>query len=95
MSQHSIVEQSLPARRIYTVSNFSKRNSAWTESSLRWLIYCSKERHGAKSLTPANGLANAIIRKQGRVLIDELKFFDWLESATPTNGHLLKTDAGA
>lgn len=65
---------------IFTVTNFSKRNPSWTESSLRWLIYCAKERHGAKSLTPANGLEVAIIRKQGRVFLDEEKFFDWLNS---------------
>lgn len=80
MSEHIVAGQITPPRHIFTVTNFSKRNPSWTESSLRWLIYCAKERHGAKSLTPANGLEVAIIRKRGRVFLDEEKFFDWLNS---------------
>lgn len=80
MTEIVAAEPPLLARRIFTVSLFSKRNPTWSESSLRWLIHSSKERHGTKSLSPANGLSNAIIRKQGRVFIDEEKFFDWLET---------------
>ena len=90
MSQDFAVAPQQPRRQILTVSDFSKRNNAWTEASLRWLIHCSKERHGSKSLTPANGLEFAIIRKQGRVLIDEEKFFEWLESGPSNSCHLRK-----
>ena len=92
MTEKIAVDQPLPARRIFNVPLFSKRNPTWSESSLRWLIHCAKERHGAKSLAPANGLAVAIIRKQGRVFIDEEKFFDWLESGISTSSYASKRD---
>lgn len=90
MIEKIAVEQPLLARRIFSVPLFSKRNPTWSESSLRWLIHCAKERHGAKSLSPANGLDIAIIRKQGRVFIDEERFFDWLESGTSTSNRPCK-----
>ena len=90
MSDHAVEGQVAPPRPIFTIFNFSKRNPSWTESSLRWLIYCAKERHSAKSLSPANGLSIAIIRKQGRVFIDEEKFFKWLEAGDSGSGHARK-----
>jgi len=57
---------------IITVVEFSRRHSAFTEQSLRWLIFRSAENGLAKS--------GAIIRLGRRVLIDEEKFFEYLRS---------------
>ena len=55
---------------VITVSEFSKRHSAFTEASLRWLIFRAAE----------NGLANsgALIRIGRRILIDEARFMQYL-----------------
>jgi hypothetical protein len=57
---------------IISVSEFSKRHSAFTEPSVRWLIFRSCE----------NGLleSGAIVRLGRRVLIDEELFFEWVKN---------------
>jgi hypothetical protein len=61
------------ARNLKTVSKFceSHRN-AYTEGSLRWKIFNAD----------SNGLAaaGAIVRDGRRVLIDEDRFFEWLDA---------------
>ena len=59
-----------------TVDQIVKRNPAFTEGGLRWLIFNAG----------SNGLADAIVRiggpdsKRPKVLIDEPKFNSWLET---------------
>jgi len=57
---------------IITVSELSKRHSAFTEASLRWLIFRARD----------NGLdaSGAIVRVGRRLLIDEDLFISWLRS---------------
>lgn len=52
-----------------TVQQLSERNPAFTQPSLRWLIFNAK----------TNGLDKAIVRVGTRVLIDEPRFNRWLE----------------
>ena len=59
------------SRNVSTVKQFCVRNPAFTEGGVRWQIFNEE----------TNGLAEsgAIIRMGRRVLIDEDRFFDWLD----------------
>lgn len=62
-------------RKIYRVSRFAEKHSdAFTEPALRWMLFHRQ----------SNGLANsgAVIQNGRAILIDETKFFAWLESRT-------------
>ena len=52
-----------------TVKQLAEGNPAFTEASLRWLIYRAHE----------NGLDEVIVRVGRRVLFDMERFEDWLE----------------
>ena len=58
-------------RTICSVRQFSDRNPAFSQGALRYLIFNAK----------SNGLQNsgALVRLGRRVLIDESKFFKWLD----------------
>lgn len=57
---------------LLTVKQFPPKHPAFTEPAIRMLIFNEKQ----------NGLADAgaIVRIGRKVLIDEEKFFDWIES---------------
>lgn len=59
-------------RNILTVAQFSERNPAFSQPSLRWLVFKSRE----------NGLdkTGAVLRNGRRVLLDVDRFFIWLDS---------------
>ena len=69
-------------RVVLTVPQFNQRNPAFTESSLRNLIFKADERLGANGTIAGNGLieAGALIRIGRKVLIDEARFFEWIEA---------------
>jgi hypothetical protein len=69
-------------RVVISVRQFSQRNPAFTESSLRNLIFKADERLGANGTIAGNGLieAGALIRIGRKVLIDEARFFEWAEA---------------
>lgn len=71
-----------PRRVIITVRQFSQRNPAFSEAALRNLIFKADGRHCTKGVIPGNGLieAGAIIRIGRKVLVDEARFFEWVES---------------
>ena len=60
-----------PAWSYFTVKQFSERHPAFSESSLRALIFDGN----------TNGLteSGAVVRINRRVLINEPKFFDWVD----------------
>ena len=58
-------------RKVSTVKQFCVRNPAFTEGGVRWQIFNEANNGLAKS--------GAIIRMGRRVLIDEDRFFDWLD----------------
>lgn len=70
-----------PERSVLTVAQFSIKHPAFTAGSLRWMIFNSESRYAADgTVIPGSGLCEAIIRVGRRVLIDEVKFFHWLDS---------------
>ena len=62
-----------------TIRQFSERYPAFSQGSLRNLIHLSSERYSSKGKIPANGLNIALIRIGRKLLIDESKFFEWIE----------------
>lgn len=71
-----------PRRIILTVTQFSERNPAFSESALRNLIFKAEPRQSSKGVISGNGLlkAGAIVRLGRKVMLDEVKFFGWVES---------------
>lgn len=68
-----------------TVLQLHQKYPAFSENSIRALIYASKPRLRAKSnngeeYVPGNGLAHAIRKVGRRVLIDEHAFSEWIDS---------------
>ncbi len=55
--------------KLRTVKQIAEANPAFTEASLRWLIYQSDQ----------NGLDEVLVRVGRRVLFDMEKFNEWLE----------------
>ena len=64
-----------------TVEQFSNDNPAFTQASLRNLIFKAEARHTSKGLIKGNGLIETgVIKRIGRkVLIDEIKFYQWVD----------------
>ncbi len=65
---------------LLTVGQFSAKHPAFTEQSLRWLIFQAKPRQSSRGLIEPNGLEEAILRIGRKVLIDEARFFDWVSN---------------
>lgn len=57
-------------RQLRTVQQFCQANPAFTTGGLRWLLFHRQ----------TNGLEQAILKVGRRVLIDEEKFFAWLDA---------------
>lgn len=73
-----------PPRQLRTVKELARRTPAFSEASLRNLIFMAEARETQTGAVPGNGLAPAIIRVGRKVLIDEGRFFEWLESKAAT-----------
>lgn len=60
------------SRTLLRVRQLAEKQPALSEGSIRWLIFKSKE----------NGLydSGAVLRNGRTILIDEGKFFSWLDS---------------
>lgn len=70
-----------PGRRLFFVAELVRRNPhLLTEGRARGYIFASEPRPGVKGIIPGNGLALAIVRIGRRVLIDEDKFYEWVNS---------------
>ena len=69
-------------RAVFTVPQFAQRNPAFSQAALRNLIFKADERKGANCTIPGNGLteAGALIRIGRKVLLDEERFFDWVDA---------------
>lgn len=69
-------------RPIYkTVEQFSNDNPCFTASALRNLIFKAEQRYASNGMIAGNGLleAGAIIRLGRKVLIDENRFYAWIQ----------------
>ena len=67
-------------RVLLTVKQFSDKHPAFSQGALRFLIF--NARHGKTTLgkIEGNGLDSALLRLGSRVLIDEARFFAWLDA---------------
>ena len=63
---------------LLTVRQFSDKHRAFTQGSIRNLIFLAESRKTSKGIIPGNGLNIAIVRIRKKVLIDEAKFFQWI-----------------
>ena len=72
-----------PPRRLFTLATFSERHSSFlTLAAITNQVFKAKTRKSTKGDIPGNGMeeAGAIVRLAGRVLIDEDRYFAWVES---------------
>ncbi len=67
------------ARALYTVRQFSEKHPAFSQGSLRNLIFLASARHATTGKIPGNGLDVALLRIGRKLLISEAKFFEWVE----------------
>jgi len=69
-------------RILLTVKEFSKRHSAFPEAGLRSYIFNASDRFSSSGeIISGNklGESGALIRVGRKVLLDEAKFFEWLD----------------
>jgi hypothetical protein len=64
----------VPKHNLMTVRQFCAAHPAFTEGSVRWLLF-NRE---------TNGLSVALVKKGRRIWIDVDAFFHWLEQSEPT-----------
>ena len=64
-----------------TVRQMSERHPGFNEGGLRSLIFQSKPRKTSRGTIQGNGMAagGVLVRLGRKVLIDEVKFFQWLD----------------
>ena len=69
-----------PIAPLFTVEQFATRQPAFTEPSLRNLIFKAEPRQSSRGEIPGNGLleCGAIARLGRKVLIDEARFLEWI-----------------
>ena len=67
-----------PPPKIFTVKQFAARNIAFSEGSLRWMVFQSKQPEELSKGRNYHGLKRAVIKNGTRILIDEDRFFEWL-----------------
>jgi hypothetical protein len=68
-----------PPKMILTVKQLSDRNPAFSQGSIRALIFNAKPRKSTTGEIPGNGLDDCIVRIGRKLLINEVKFHLWLE----------------
>ncbi|SEF42737.1 hypothetical protein [Nitrosomonas ureae] len=69
----------LPPRTLLSVRQFSDKHPAFTQGSLRNLIFLSDNRTTSRGTIQGNGLNVALVRIGRKLLIDEAKFFQWID----------------
>jgi len=72
-----------PPRRLFTLPAFAERHSTFlTLPAITNQVFKAKTRKSTKGDIPGNGLeeAGAIVRLAGRVLIDEERYFAWIDA---------------
>lgn len=72
-----------PPRRLFTLPKFAERHSSFTTlAALTNQVFKAKARQSTKGEIPGNGMeeAGAVVRLNGRVLIDEDAYFRWVDA---------------
>ena len=70
---------------LLTVRQFAEKHPAFPQGSLRSLIFNACPRHSTHDRIDGNGLDVALIRIGRKVLINEARFFDWVEQQALLN----------
>lgn len=66
-------------RTLLTVRQFSDKHPAFPQGSLRNLIFLAESRESSNGKIAGNGLDVALVRIGRKLLIDEAKFFQWID----------------
>jgi len=69
--------QQFQTPNLFTVRQFAEKHPAFTEGSLRWLIFKAGSPVVDADHEHNSALNDALVRIGRRVLIDEIKFFQW------------------
>lgn len=72
-----------PPRRLFTLAKFAERHASFlTLPSLTNQVFKANTRHSSRGVIAGNGMneAGAIVRVNGRVLIDEDRYFAWVDA---------------
>lgn len=73
-------------RVLLSVRRFSEKYPDFPQGGLRYLIFHSRNRYAADgTIIRGNGVHTALVRCGRKVLIDEARFFEWLDAQ---NAHL-------
>ncbi len=64
---------------LLSVRQFSEKHPAFPQGSLRNLIFLAENRKTSKGIIKGNGLNIALVRIGRKLLIDEAKFFQWID----------------
>ena len=67
-------------RALLTVRQLADKHPAFPQGALRNLIFLAESRNTSKGKIEGNGLAVALVRIGRKVLIDEAKFFNWIDA---------------
>ena len=67
-------------RILLTVRQFSDKHTAFPQGSLRNLIFLAESRKTSRDTIKGNGLDVALVRIGRKLLIDETKFFQWVDA---------------
>lgn len=67
------------SRTLLTVRHFSDKHPAFTQGAIRNLIFLAESRKTSKGIITGNGLNIALVRIGRKLLIDEAKFFQWID----------------
>ena len=78
--QAAYPDSSSQIRILSTVRQFSEKNPAFSQGSLRNLIHLSKKRYCSKGDIQGNGLDMALVRIGRKIMIDDHKFFEWIDA---------------
>ena len=69
----------LQSRILLSVRQFSDKHPAFSQGSLRNLIFLAEDRNTSNGVIHGNGLDVALVRIGRKLLIDEVRFFQWIE----------------
>ena len=67
------------SRTLLTVRQFSDKHPAFTQGAIRNLIFLAESRKTSRGVIPGNGLNIALVRIGRKLLIEESKFFQWID----------------
>ncbi len=67
-------------RTLLTVRQFADKHPAFSQGSLRNLIFLAEKRKTSMGVVNGNGLDVALVRIGRKLLIDESNFFKWIDA---------------